>query len=300
MVWKIDVLFSARVYDTQNKKLSKLRKMTTLIETVVKTSQSAGLSKRHKTRREEGKCLNDDSKGSEKLMMQGVSILLPYAVEKIEALGGKLYTKDKMSLYECQQCFHKAGGPVPNEQNKNVFMKPDGGIFMARFEEKDLDLPVIFLEDKRQGTNDERLAQGLGRQATGNAIERGAKNIRGAEMICAGVPYFPYTIFASGCDFHSTETIAKRLEMGNMGFPNHTVELAPETTPSEIDQQVGKIADSIRIQKCLGHGVASVFVKTHKWDKMAHGSSAWTVDEMVILSKKVIDLAVDEIAKLVV
>jgi hypothetical protein len=276
-----------------------ITQMTTLIEPVVKTSQSAGLSKRHKTRREEGKCLNDDSKASEKLMMQGVAILMPYAVEKIAALGGELYTKDKMSLYECQQYFHKAGGPVPNEQNKNVFMKPDGGIFMARFEEKDLDLPIIFLEDKRQGTNDERLAEGKDRQSTGNAVERAAKNIRGAEMVCAGVPYYPYTIFASGCDFHSCETIAKRLEMGNMGFPNHKVELAPETTPTEIDQQVGKIAESIRIQKCLGHGVASVFVKTHKWDKMAHGSSAWTVDEMVILSKKVIDLAIDEIAKLV-
>jgi hypothetical protein len=277
-----------------------ITQMTTLIEPVVKTSQSAGLSKRHKTRREEGKCLNDDSKSSEKLMMQGVAILMPYAVEKIAALGGKLYTKDKMSLYECQQYFHKAGGPVPNEQNKNVFMKPDGGIFMARFEEKDLDLPIIFLEDKRQGTNDERLAEGKDRQSTGNAVERAAKNIRGAEMVCAGVPYYPYTIFASGCDFHSCETIAKRLEMGNMGFPNHNVELAPETTSIEIDQQIGKIADSIRIQKCLGHGVASVFVKTHKWDKMAHGSSAWTVDEMVILSKKVIDLAIDEIAKIVV
>jgi hypothetical protein len=33
---------------------------------------------------------------------------------------------------------------------------------------------------------------------------------------------------------------------------------------------------------------------------MTHGSSAWTVDEMVILSKKVIDLAIDEIAKLVI
>ena len=274
--------------------------MTTLIETVVRTSQSAGLSNRQRRRREEGRCLNDDSNASERLMMQAVDVLMPYAVEKIEAVGGKLYTIDKMSLYECQQCFHKAGGPAPNEQNKNVFMKPDGGIFMARIEEKDLDYPVLILEDKRQGTNDERLAEGKERQSTGNAVERAAKNIRGAEMICAEVDYFPYAIFASGCDFHSCETIAKRLEMGNMGFPNHTVELAPETTPSEIEDQVGKIADSIRIQKCLGHGVASVFVKTHKWDKMAHGSSAWTVDEMVILSKKVIDLAVDEIAKLVV
>jgi hypothetical protein len=274
--------------------------MTSIVEPIIRTSQSAGLSTRQRTRREEGKSLNDDSKGSEKLMMQGVAVLLPYAKEKIAALGGKLYTKDKMSLYECQQYFHKAGGPVPNEQNKNVFMKPDGGIFIARFDQKDLDLPVIFLEDKRQGTNDQRFAQGLCRQATGNAIERGAKNIRGAEMICAGVPYFPYTIFASGCDFHSSETIAKRLEMGNMGFPNHTLELAPETTQFEIEDKVAKITDSIRIQKCLGHGVASVFVKNHKWDKMTHGSSAWTVDEMVVLSKKVIDLAIDEIAKLVV
>ena len=51
-----------------------------------------------------------------------------------------------------------------------------------------------------------------------NAIERAAKNIRGSEMICMSQNTFPYVIFASGCDFHNTETIASRLEMMNMAF----------------------------------------------------------------------------------
>jgi hypothetical protein len=46
---------------------------------------------------------------------------------------------------------------------------------------------------------------------------------------------------------------------------------------------------AIQIKKICGKGIASVFVKTHKWNEMKHGSSLWKKDEQVLLLKQVID-----------
>jgi hypothetical protein len=166
-------------------------------------------------------------------------------------------------------------------------MKPDGGILFAVSGEKRI--PILIVEDKVQGTNDNLFEQKKKRQATGNAIERGAKNIRGAEMLFAGLEIFPYVMFASGCDFHSTETIAKRIEMMNMGFPNHYIEMATTITQEQVQLKIDAIIPSINVKKICGKSIASVFVKAHKWDEMKHGSSLWQKDEQVKILKKIID-----------
>jgi hypothetical protein len=174
-------------------------------------------------------------------------------------MGATLVYKQKLSLYECQLYFEHASRIKADPCNKNVFMKPDGGVIFAN---KNGELiPILVVEDKVQGTNDVLFSQGKARQATGNAIERGAKNIRGAEMLFAKNVCFPYVLFASGCDFHHTETIAKRIEMMNMGVPNHAVYLSPNTTSAEIDMQLSvEIIPNINIKKINGLGIASVFV----------------------------------------
>ena len=63
--------------------------------------------------------------------------------------------------------------------------------------------PLFIGEDKKQGTNDERISEGKARQAIGNAVERAAKNYIIVADYCFlhDHNFFPYVIFAHGCDF---------------------------------------------------------------------------------------------------
>jgi hypothetical protein len=250
-------------------------------------SQSAGLSKRLTQMVEDGRHLNDDSRSSEKVLSEAMNETIQYAKDQFKPLGYKIVKEKEISLFELQTFNEKFGGPIPNPDNKKVCMRPDGGILFAVSEEKRI--PILIVEDKRQGTNDNRLEQKLKKQSTGNAIERGAKNIRGAEMLFAGLEIFPYVMFISGCDFHSSETIAQRIDMMNIGFPNHYIDIAKTTTQEQVQARIDAIIPSITLKKIRGIGVASVFVKAHKWDEMKHGSSLWKKEEQVQILKKIID-----------
>ena len=258
------------------------------------TTQSGGLSLRHLQMSAEGRHLTDDSAESEATLHEALHDIVAYATKQVAAIGGTIRHVKSISLYECQEYFERVGGPKPNPENKTVCMRPDGGVIIATVKGKDY--PLFLGEDKVQGTNDNLFAQGKKKQALGNAIERGAKNIRGAEMLFAGMRIFPYVLFASGCDFHSSESIAKRIEMMNMGVPNHSIYLSKDTTAEEVAKKVDTIADAIRIQKVCGIGTATVLVKAHKYDEMPHGASRWTKPEIVRLCCKVIDLAIKEIS----
>ena len=89
--------------------------------------------------------------------------------------------------------------------NENSFMKPDGGIILFN------DIPILCTEAKKQGTNNNRLQEGLKKQAKGNAIERCGKNIEIFRYITYEHEYFPYLIFASGCDFENGSSIIDRI-----------------------------------------------------------------------------------------
>lgn len=250
-------------------------------------TQSEGLSKRLSEMMKGGRRLNDDSIGSEGTLGEAMNEVIPYIETKMEYFGGKIEHKKTMTLYECQEYFEKVGGRAPNPENKSVYMKPDGGIIVMNIGKESK--PLLIVEDKVQGTNDKLYEEKKKRQATGNAIERGGKNIRGAEMIFAGENIFPYVLFASGCDFHSSETIGKRIEMMNMGYPNHYIEVKPSTSDEDIKKEIERIVSNINIRKVCGKSIVSVFVKSHKWDEMKHGSSLWKKEEIVYILKKVID-----------
>ena len=224
-----------------------------------------------------GHKLNDQSKNTDKALENVMkNNLIPYAKTLFENVK-----HDKaISLYECQKRFDLV---TPSEPNKKVSMKPDGGILFSG------DLPILVSEMKVQGTNDRRFFNKLRRQATGNAVERAAKNVRGAEMFFDYLPVFPYVIFASGCDFHPTETIASRLEMMNYGIPNKTIVITPETTDDSIEAELKELIDSIDITKKRNKSIATVFCKSHKWDCMDNGSSLWTEEEIFKVLKSVLD-----------
>jgi len=257
----------------------------------VKMSQSVGLSKRLTKMVKEGKHLNDDSCSSEETLRETMSEIILYANECFNPLGYTIIAENSISLFDCQSLYESVSGSKPNTDNKKVSMRPDGGILFAI--SGDIRIPILIVEDKFQGTNDNLFEQKKKRQSTGNAIERGAKNIRGAEMIFAGSEIFPYVMFASGCDFHSTETIAKRIEMMNMGTPNHYLDISNTTTQEQLQARIDDIVLQINLKKKYGVGIASVFVKAHKWNEMKHGSSLWKKEEQVQILKKIIDKVIE-------
>ena len=250
-------------------------------------SQSNGLSNRLSSLNEQGCRLNDDSKISENVLSSSMAEVFDFACGLFEPFGYKVVLKKTLSLYDCQCYFEMAGGPKPISDEKG-YMKPDGGILFV--EKQGLSIPILIVEDKVQGTNDTRLEKGLRRQSTGNAIERAAKNIRASEMIFAPYEFFPYVVFASGCDFHSSETISKRLEMMNFGRPNHYLNISQSETTNEVMEHItNNILPYIEVEKKYNFCIASIFVKAHKWDEMKHNSSVWNTKERVKILKKVIE-----------
>jgi hypothetical protein len=252
--------------------------------------QSAGLSAKL-TALGGGRRLTQDSLPSEGTLGQAISVVMRAAQQQLDAVrsgplaGARINHQSTLSLFDCQQQMHAFFPdeyPIPGDGARGRSMRPDGGIVSVTVAGRWH--PLLVTEDKIQGTNDIRFAKELGRQATGNAIERAAKNIRGAEMafLAPDQKLFPYIVFAAGCDFHSSETIASRLEMMNYGVPNAAFEVTPsnvEVTPRLIDR-----LEHMSCKKRFGgRAVASIFIKTHKWDEMPHGSSNWSTPERVLV-----------------
>lgn len=268
-------------------------KMTDINQTI-QTTQSDALRNRLTTMHCGGQHLNDDSKGSEGVLTDALqSAVIPYAEELAKQRGWTITYKTKMDLYEMQCILAKASGgdcPEPDPANKRVFMKPDGGILCVVIDDETI--PILITEDKKQGTNDSRFLEGKGRQATGNAVERGIKNIRAAEMLFHEGNVFPYVLFGSGCDFHPSETIAKRLEIGNYGAKNLEIIMRPGLSEEDRTEGLRQLVSKINIQKRYGgKSIATICIKSHKWDEMVHNSSAWTAAEITMVCIRTIDLA---------
>lgn len=250
-----------------------------------------------------GRRLTQDSLPSEGTLGQAIAQAMYTAQQRLEAVrtgplaGARLNHQSTLSLFDCQQhmrALFPEEYPPPDDAARSRSMRPDGGVVSVTVAGRWH--PLLVTEDKIQGTNDLRFTKGLGRQATGNAIERAAKNIRGAEMAFLGPDQelFPYIVFAAGCDFHSSETIASRLEMMNYGVPNATFEV----TPSNIDI-AQRLTDRLTHMSCRkrfgGRAVASIFIKTHKWDEMPHGSSNWTVPERALVCDWAMKQSLDQL-----
>lgn len=259
----------------------------------IQQTQSDALRNRLATMHGAGHHLNDDSKGSEGVLTSVLQCaVIPYAENLAAKRGWTITYKTKINLYEMQCMLAKASAgdcPEPDPANKRVFMRPDGGILCVVIGNETI--PILITEDKKQGTNDCRFTEGKTRQATGNAVERGIKNIRAAEMLFHTGNVFPYVLFGSGCDFHPSETIAKRLEIGNYGAKNLEIVMRTEATEEEKSEQLRQLITKINIKKRYGgKSIATICIKSHKWDEMAHNSSAWTGAEITMICIRTIDL----------
>jgi len=258
-------------------------------------SQSDGLSERLKKLYIDDKTLVDDSKISEKTLTIALQKLKIYVSNKIKKIfsNGILEIISSITLYDLKMYQYNENNcfPFPIESDKNKSLKPDGGIWFLVINSKKYLLMIV--EDKKQGTNDTRFQNKLKKQSTGNAIERFAKNVRACEMLSCNIDIFPYIIFASGCDFHQTETISDRLVIGNYGFPNHCISINKNTNQINILFHIISILKKINIYKINYKCIVSIFIKTHKWDEMGHNSSDWNISEIYDLSKCIIDKSIE-------
>lgn len=293
------------------------------------TTQSAGLSERHLNMHQEGRTLVTDSNVSEGNLKTMIEPLIRFAKTQIEPYGGTIDYHTKLSLEDIMQYGAddtflfpspeqqkeqkeqkklkegKEGKEEKEEKNDNarVSIRPDAGILLWRINNKHY--PIYIGEDKVQGTNDRLFLNGQKKQATGNAIERYFKNVRAEELLCCRVPYFPSVCFASGCDFHHSETIAKRLEAGNYGVPNLYAEITKEQPDIPELALSEKFIDNINIMKKWVSAyvpyasVPIVCVKAHKWDQMPHSSSLWLPSEYLEISKQIVSQAVKHVHQIV-
>lgn len=107
----------------------------------------------------------------------------------------------------------------------NNTIKPDGGfLFLVKRDDENYKKLLLAAEVKRQGTNDKREQEGLGRQATGNAIERLGKNLIGIKSMMNHEDITPFVCFGHGCDFctNSNSVLAKISTMNEFYYLNKT------------------------------------------------------------------------------
>lgn len=98
------------------------------------------------------------------------------------------------------------GDPLPRSG-----MSPDGGILSILSSDGTRAFPILITEVKNQGTNDLRLAEGLAKQAMGNAIERLGKNVIGFRTMMLDESIVPFVCFGYGYDFQDGSSILDRV-----------------------------------------------------------------------------------------
>lgn len=106
--------------------------------------------------------------------------------------------------------------------NNNI--QPDGGVIILQYIDADNKLYdwklLLASEMKYQGTNDERIKEGLKKQALGNAIERSAKNTNFVRLLCVEEKIYPFIVFCGGCDFKEKYIKSKLVALTMGGIPN--------------------------------------------------------------------------------
>jgi type II restriction enzyme len=90
------------------------------------------------------------------------------------------------------------------KKNTTSSVKPDGGLVWVKINNKKY--YILISEQKKQGTNDERIMEVKEKQATGNAIERLGKNVFAFETLFGDEDIFPFVVFIQGCDFCEEES----------------------------------------------------------------------------------------------
>jgi len=199
---------------------------------------------------------NEDALGHEVWLQESVSKLIPILQEEYPSV--EFFWKKKITKREIAT---KVNPKVPyNPEVEKSFVSPDGGVLFVKY--KGEEYPILISEAKKQGTNVIRLDEGLKKQSKGNAIERAFKNIDEFKLYCEDLDYFPYVIFACGCDFESGSSILDRLDAMTRYEPrnvNYVADLPQKVTIYVQDEyftaneMFDKIYDVAKTSlKCIG------------------------------------------------
>jgi type II restriction enzyme len=175
--------------------------------------------------------LRKDRKGtvinlSSKKMESDLVVALIDAVEGVaKDFEVKLVHEKQVFLKDIVQHLRNAYPDIVFEYGLDTSsLLPDGGI--VYLEAKDGDRHVVLIsEAKRQGTNDAREAEGLKKQAKGNAIERLGKNVTGFRMWLSTEGIFPFVVFGQGVDFENGSSILDRVSTIAMFAPLNQIEV---------------------------------------------------------------------------
>jgi type II restriction enzyme len=112
------------------------------------------------------------------------------------------------------------------------FISPDGGFLYATNKQGERRI-ILVSEVKRQGTNDAREAEGMPKQAMGNAIERLGKNLIGIRAIFKNEGVLPFICFGHGHDFQEGSSILDRVLTMNEFFPLNKIFVKKDVMPFE-------------------------------------------------------------------
>ena len=147
---------------------------------------------------------------------------------------------------------------------------PDGGMLLLINKTINKTYPLVIAEIKRQGTNDERAAEGKAKQATGNAIERLGKNLIGIRAMMNHEKITPFVCFGWGCDFavdkEETKTVRSKVFVMNEFYNLNQIYVFKRDGDS-------------------GHNFFSPVSMYFRNDK-------WTIDEMYTIMKEIAEASI--------
>jgi len=147
---------------------------------------------------------------------------------------------------------------------------PDGGILYLVNKKTDQKFPLVIAEIKRQGTNNERLAEGKEKQATGNAIERLGKNLTGIRAMMNYEEITPFVCFGWGCDFkidsEETGTVRSKVVMMNEFYDLNKIYVFKKDGSADLKH----------------FSPVSMFFREERW----------TIDEMYDVMKEIAETAI--------
>lgn len=218
-----------------------------------------------RSRKEQHKEKNTYSKVQENTMILSINDTLEFLRKKYPKY--KFGFEKRLSInkiYSILKNEYGLGNSIYLESVKDsTFLTPDGGFIYVMID--NLKYYILVGEQKTQGTNDKRLAEGLKKQALGNAVERLGKNYNCLDLLFSQENILPFVTFLQGCDFHESETIGSRVVMVFKGLKKNTINL----------------------YKDMFNRAGTYYMRGHKWNEGEYGSSDWSRSEMVNVFKKV-------------
>jgi type II restriction enzyme len=188
------------------------------------------------------------SKGDDKAVAQAMDMVIAYLEKRMNLKRMDYYLQyvKSIELRQIMQIIRsydkRTEFAVLTKETSNI--KPDGGILMLRRTTDDSYKRIaLVVEMKRQGTNDQRRAEGKKKQAAGNAIERLGKNLIGFRSTLQYEDVTPFVCFGWGVDFDAESSINDRVITMNEFYP----------------------LNRIFVFKREGYSPVSMFFRAEKW-----------------------------------